>query len=130
MTRKSIEVEPIIGGSTEGTKLLDKKSYRVVISVDGKRNVFEARLTSGQLETLSDPQQYIEEFFKREPLPQTTVIDIPWLSKPFRPHPKLPASTFSPALRAAFSCRSVGVFPSSDKVENQVASSQQTGAFR
>lgn len=76
MTR-SIEVEDMPGGgSVEGFKLVDKKSYRVVVCEGGHRSVFEARITSGTLETLSDPSQYVKDFFKAERLPQATVMDI------------------------------------------------------
>lgn len=72
-----IQVEEMIGGSIEGSKLVDKKSYRVMICEDSTCKVVEARITLGKLETLSDPQRYIREFFKDWPLPQAAVIDIP-----------------------------------------------------
>jgi hypothetical protein len=75
MTR-TIEVTAL-GRSSVGSTVLDKMSYRVAIS-EGVRNiVVEARVSLGTLETQSDGQKYVKEFFKSGPLPEATVIDIP-----------------------------------------------------
>ncbi len=63
--------------SLEGTQYLDKMSYRVSISEGDKNIVFEARITLGTLETLSEPEKHIEACFRKGPLPKAnTVIDL------------------------------------------------------
>jgi hypothetical protein len=53
---------------------LDRKSYRVAIS-DGDRSiVVEARISLGLLETLPQPEQYIETWFANHPLPESGVV--------------------------------------------------------
>lgn len=74
----TVEVSDL-GGSTESGRLLDKKSYRVAITDDGKRVVVEARLSLGSLENMKDPKAFVKDWFGKGPLPPDhSVINIPW----------------------------------------------------
>lgn len=63
--------------SFDGPQFLDKISYRVSISEGDKNIVIEARVSLGTLETLSEPEKRIEEWFTKGPLPKAnTVVDL------------------------------------------------------
>jgi hypothetical protein len=69
-----------LGQSIEAGQFLSRASYRVAISERGNNVVVEARITEGTLETVSEPEKRIEEWFTVGALPQTnTVVDIPSL---------------------------------------------------
>ena len=66
-----------LSGSVEGTQLLAKKSFRVQASEDDKTAVFEVRISLDALETLPEPEKWIETYFKSRPLPKDKeVIDV------------------------------------------------------
>jgi hypothetical protein len=66
-----------LGGSVEGTQLLAKKSFRVQASEDDKAVVFEVRISLDDPETFSEPERWIEQYFKSRPLPKNKeVIDV------------------------------------------------------
>jgi hypothetical protein len=63
---RTIKVEPLPEGSIEPSGLVDKKSYRVVISEGADRRVVEAKLPLSALEgNLSRrPEEIIREWFE------------------------------------------------------------------
>ena len=72
-----IEVTPLPENSMEGGRLLDKKSYRVVVSDGTRRVTVEARLTLGTVEMLAEPEEAIRSYFATQPLPaEGSVVDV------------------------------------------------------
>jgi len=72
-----IEVTPLPGYSVENGRLLDKKSYRVVVSDGTRRVTVEARLTLGMVEMLAEPEESIRNYFATQPLPEDgSVLDV------------------------------------------------------
>ncbi len=59
-----------LGGSVEGTQQLAEKSFRVQGSEADKTVVFEVRVPLDTLETLSEPEKWIAQYFKSRPLPK------------------------------------------------------------
>jgi hypothetical protein len=73
MQTRKVRVTPL-GRSMEGTRWLDKMSYRVAMSEGGANSVIEARITLGSLERLTEPEKRIEELFATGPLPEPNII--------------------------------------------------------
>ena len=74
--RRKVEVANL-GLSLSGTGHVAKKSLRAKISEGDKSVVVEVRFPLGILETLPEPEEWIERYFKSRALPRDKeVIDI------------------------------------------------------
>ena len=73
-----ISVTPL-GRSAEPGQMLDRKSYRVAISGDGKSKAIEVRLSLSVLEENPQPEEYIKKWVENHEreLKDGSVVDLP-----------------------------------------------------
>jgi hypothetical protein len=67
---------PTTERSWQGSHPLDRRSYKVLISKGDRSIVVEARVSLGLLETLPQPEEYIEKWFAKNPLPESSIVDL------------------------------------------------------
>lgn len=76
MGKRAVSVTKV-SRPNDGRQTLEKVSYRVSISRDDTNVVIEARLSLRSLETLSQPEELIRDWFMEAPLPKPNeVIDL------------------------------------------------------
>jgi hypothetical protein len=74
---KLLELRPMVGdGSSEGGKLVARKSFDAWLSDGGEPKKFKIQIGLGVLET-EDPRECVERYFKEQHcLPENSVLDI------------------------------------------------------